>query len=201
MDTLQSYYDEHAAQARNHEEQRERATNLILSIAGLLVGLVTFAKLSLLSLPAAICIVLLGIFGFVFAGKHYERFRYHTQIMEAIRLEIERVSDDPNIKPKSLSDLRKDGEDNHYKNFTWPSFRGSRNASQATARSWIARQRLHVFWESVHLLVVVIGVALCLAIALNTKFSKEPKPVKVEIVKPVTTPDKAHAPEAARPSP
>jgi hypothetical protein len=115
MDTLQSYYDEHAAQARNHEGQRERATNLILSIAGLLVGFVTFAKLSLWSLPAAICVVLLGIFGFVFAGKHYERFRYHTQIMEAIRLEIERVSNHhPKITPKSLSDLRSDGEDNHY---------------------------------------------------------------------------------------
>jgi len=199
MDTLQSYYDEHAAHARNHEEQRERATNLILSIAGLLVGLVTFAKLSLLSLPAAICIVLLGIFGFVFAGKHYERFRYHTAIMEAIRLEIERMSSDPKITPKSLSELRSDGETNHYEKFTWPSFRGSRCASQATARSWIARQRLHVFWESVHVLVVVIGVALCLAIALNTKF--EPSPVKVEIVPPSTMSDKVHSPDVARPSP
>jgi positive regulator of sigma E activity len=199
MDRLQSYYDEHAAQARQHEEQRERATNLILSIAGLLVGLITFAKLSLWSLPAAVCIALLGSFGFLFAGKHYERFRFHTEIMDAIRREIERVSNDPESTPKTLSALRDDGELRHYEEFTWPSFRGSRSKPQSKARSWIARQRLHVFWEFVHLLVVVIGIPLCVAIGLGTKFRKEPKPLKVEIISPATTPNKADLGKAASP--
>jgi xanthosine utilization system XapX-like protein len=197
---LQSYYDENAAQARQHEDQRERATSLILTIAGLLVGLITFAKLSCWSLPAAICIVLLGAFGFLFAGKHYERSRFHTAIMEKIRVEIEKSE----ANPKSLSELREEGEKAHYDHFVWPTLRGSHDELQRGAKYWIARQRLHVFWECVHLLVVVIGVGMCLAILVNGKI--EPKPIKVEIVSPTpsvkvemlspaATPSKAEAPK------
>jgi hypothetical protein len=204
LQSLQSYYDEHAAQARRHEEQRERVTNLMLSIAGLLVGLITFAKLSLWALPAAVCIVLLGAYGFLFAGKHYERFRFHTEILRAIRHEIERVSEQPDEKAKSLSDLRSEGEEKHYKDFVWPRFQGTKIKPQANARSWIARQRLHVFWEFVHLLVVAIGLALCVAIGLNPTFKEEPTPLKVQVVSPTTTPSPAaekEVPKATRPSP
>jgi hypothetical protein len=47
MEHLQHYYDEHAQQARQHEDQRERVTNIILSIAGVLIGLITFSEFSL----------------------------------------------------------------------------------------------------------------------------------------------------------
>lgn|GEM_PF-6943042 len=54
MENLQGYYDEHAQQARQHEDQRERVANIIHSIAGVLVGLITFAELSFGSLPASL---------------------------------------------------------------------------------------------------------------------------------------------------
>ena len=73
MAELETFYKDHADQARQHEAQRERMTNLILTIAGVLVGLITFSKLALWSLPAALAITVLGIFGIFFAGKHYER--------------------------------------------------------------------------------------------------------------------------------
>src|SRR4051794_24461307 len=122
MSELQEYYNEHAAQARQHENDRERMTSIILSVAGVLVGLITFAKLSVGALPAALAIVALGIFGFLFAGKHYERFRFHTSIMAEIRDEIDRLRLAPNEAPRPLAELRDAGDARHYRTFTWPRF-------------------------------------------------------------------------------
>ena len=78
---LRMFFAEHASQAKKHEEQREKATNLLLKIAGALTGLVTYAKLSIWSLPAAIDITLLGAFGLLFSGKHYERVCLHCEVL------------------------------------------------------------------------------------------------------------------------
>src|SRR5262249_29150235 len=63
MSSLENYYKEHADQARQHENQRERMTNIMLAVGGILVGFVTYSKLSLLSLPAALLVLVLGVFG------------------------------------------------------------------------------------------------------------------------------------------
>lgn len=185
LESLQSYYDEHAAQARKHEEQRERVTNIVLSIAGLLVGLVTFANLQLWSLIAAGSVSLLGLYGFLFSGKHYERFKFHTAILQAVRKEIERTPNDPDYGKASLSSLRESATNKHYQEFVWPKFSGTNDKAQETATSWIARQRLHVFWEAVHLLIVVIGLALCIAVVLKHALEGSDKPTRIEIITPV----------------
>ena len=185
LESLQSYYDEHAAQARKHEDQRERVTNVVLSIAGLLVGLVTFANLQLWSLIAAASVSLLGVYGFMFSGKHYERFKFHTEILQAVRTEIDRVSLEPEAEKASLSSLRRTAAVNHYKTFVWPKFSGTNDDVQANAISWIARQRLHVFWEAVHLLLVAIGLALCAAIVVKHALEGPEKALRVEVVAPV----------------
>lgn len=165
VDELRIYYDHQAAQARQHEDQRERMTNIILTVASVLVGLVTFSKLALWSLPAAIMVPILGIFGFFFAGKHYERNRLHASIMFAIRAEMDRIAEEGG-KPRKISEVKADGEEYHYKHFSWPQFRGPRKESQAAAKSWIARQRLHPFWEVVHILIVIIGIFLVVTLIL-----------------------------------
>lgn len=185
LESLQSYYDEHATQARKHEEQRERVTNIVISIAGLLIGLVTFANLQLWSLIGAASVSLLGIYGFLFSGKHYERFKFHTAVLEAVRNEIERAPSHPKYGSVSLSSLRSSATAKHYREFVWPKFSGTNDDAQAAARSWIARQRLHVFWEAVHLLVVGIGLALCIAILIKHWMEGPDKPIRVEIVAPV----------------
>ena len=182
MNNLQSYYDEHAAQARQHESQREALANIILGIAGALIGLMTFAELSLWSLPAGIALIAIGAYGWLFAGKHYERFRFHTAIMSAVRHEMDRVADNPGETAETTSALRSQGETKHYANFTWPQFRGSRSDAQASAKSWIARQRLHVFWEGIPLLVATLGVGMSIAVAANAIRSDDKAPLQVEIV-------------------
>jgi hypothetical protein len=177
----QRYYDEHASQARMHEEQRERATNIILSISGVLVALITFSKLSYGALPAAISIILLGVYGYLFAGKHYERNRLHTEIMRSIRLDIERVLTNPDEELRPMSVLRAEGERSHYKHFRWPGPDERGSGSRGGAHSWIARRRLHVFWELIHVAIAVLGLALCISIFLNDKLGDHEKPTKVEL--------------------
>lgn len=181
---LQKYYDEHAEHARLHESQRERATNIILSICGILIGLITFGELNLSDLPASISIIILGIYGFLFSGKHYERFRFHTSIMKEIREEIWNTKNTPE-RIKSLKELREIGAKKHYERFKWPKLKGSRSKNQTNAKSWIARQRNHVFWDGLHVIVILIGVILTISIIWSDccKSHKNKAPIKVEIVK------------------
>jgi hypothetical protein len=200
MSELLNYYNEHASQARQHEDHRERMTNIILSINGVLIGLITFSNLSLWSVCASGSIVLLGIYGFFFAGKHYERFKFHTSIMGAIRSEIDRLYLDPHAKKRALWELRDEGASNHFKNFTWHVYRREKDkdgkgkagrdlarpkiVKQYQARSWIARQRVHVFWEFIHILMILIGLALTSTILIKNNRDSSEKPLRIEIVNP-----------------
>jgi hypothetical protein len=167
MACLQIYFDDHAAQARLHENQRQVMTMAVLGVAGMLIGLVTLGSMSIWSLPAAIAITALGVFGALFSGKHYERFNYHMSMMKAIRDEMDRVAEAAGTTPKSIGDLRTEVEREHYFGFVWPKFYPTRCKPQAIATSWIARQRLHMFWESVHAGIAVIGLLLCLFIMIK----------------------------------
>jgi hypothetical protein len=173
IDTLHVYYEEHAAQARKHEEQREKATGIIITISGALLGLITFAKLADWSWPAAAGISFLGAYGFLFAGKHYERFRLHASILSKIRGEIEKAGLDSNYQPPSLGTIRDRGESDHYAHFRWPRFVGSNNERQNNARSWIARQRLNIFWEGVHIVIFLSGFGLLFVIYQQTGRPKD----------------------------
>jgi hypothetical protein len=168
MSQLETYYNEHATHARQHEDHRERMTAIVLTFAGVLIGLVTFAGLSLTALPAAISLVVLGIFGLLASGKHYERFRMHTTVMETIRNEMDRVASDPGVEPKSLSSLRIAGETKHYDEFSWPWASEATSDRQANAKAWIARRRTRFFWELIHVGVAVIGLAICSAIVYKS---------------------------------
>lgn len=183
MNALENYYNEHAEQARQHESHREKMTNIILGVAGVLIGLITFTELALTSIPAALTLIALGIFGYLFAGKHYERNRFHTTIMKHVRSEIDRCNSDADAVPAALSELRASGEKEHYEKFKWPRFRGTRSQPQSTATSWIARQRLHPFWEAIHILIACVGLALLVAISVSAATKTTTDPVNVRILK------------------
>jgi hypothetical protein len=171
------YYEEHALQARRHEEQREKATAIVLTIAGFLIGFVTFAKLSRSALPAAISIILLGIYGYLFAWKHYERSRMHTAVLRRVRTEMEKMIDGRNPNPRTLTQLREEAEDAHNKEFVW-----TIGGKASKARSWITRTRLHSFWEAIHVGVVILGIGLCFAILTKKPDDNSDPPTKIAIV-------------------
>lgn len=84
--------------------------------------------------------------------------------MKEVRKEIDQCNGTLNAQSVSLQDLRKRGEKNHYKKFRWPQPSEDTNEHQLNAKSWIARQRLHLFWEAIPLLVALIGLLLIGAI-------------------------------------
>lgn len=155
--SLENYYNQHLAHLLQHENHREKMTSIILSIAGLLIGLITFSELAIWSLFAAITVTLLGAYGFIFAGKHYERQRFHGSIMIAILQELDDHSGTTHAK---FLDLRNKGAEHHYNVFKWPGLSGDRPEPQASAKSWIAKQHLHPFWEAIHILIAAIGLFL-----------------------------------------
>lgn len=177
-----AYYEEHSTQAKIHEEQRERITGIILTIATLLIGLVTFAKLALSALAASIPIILLGVYGWFFAGKHYERFQFHTAVMRRIRNELDALHATPGCAGASLDTLRSEAAAAHYRHFRWPTIAASSRPPQSTATAWIARQRLHVFWEGIHLMVALIGIGLTIGIVAKRFVADEQEINKVQVV-------------------
>jgi ATP/ADP translocase len=195
-DLYRNMYEEHAEQARKHEEQRERITGLVLSIVSILIGFITFAKLSIVSLAVSIPIIMLGAYGYFFAGKHYERFKLHTKIMRAMRHELDALSMNDNHTGKSIAVLREEAEAKHYREFIWPTFSGGRSAAQNNATSWIARQRLHVFWEAIHLMIIVIGICLTISIVAKQFIADEPEIIKVQIIDPIKHPPSVNAGQA-----
>jgi hypothetical protein len=181
MACLQSYYDDHAAQARQHEKQREVMTNVVLVVAGLLIGLVTLGNMSIWSLPAAMAVAALGAYGLLISGKHYERFNFHTSLMKAIRDEMNRVAGTEGATPRSICELYSQVERDHYFGFVWPKFRATRKKPQAIATSWVARQRMHMFWDSAHAGIAIIGLTLCLFIMVKAAVPVAKEPLRVEI--------------------
>lgn len=153
-------YDEHAQQARQHENQREKMTSIILVVVGALVTFVTTTQFALYSLPASLFIVFVGLYGYFFSRKHYERNRLHTSILAEFRDEIDKeigiIQPDPEHPAgKSCWEIRNRGEKRHYDYFPEPV-----REIQKDAKSWIARQRLHPFWSAIPLTAVFTGVLL-----------------------------------------
>ena len=152
---LLEYYKEHAAQARQHENQRERMTVIILTIAGVLIALITKGGMVESKLLAPTTLILIGAFGFVFSIKHYERSKLHHKIMGGIRKEI----DSSNDSSVTLGEIRSKAEREHIRTFKWRKTIRTKEEYEKS-KSIIAKQRLHVFWELIHIIVSLIGLIL-----------------------------------------
>ncbi|BBO30446.1 HAD family hydrolase [Lacipirellula parvula] len=198
---LEFYYAEHAEQARQHENQRERMTNLVLGVAGALIGVMTFADLAVWSLPAALAVTALGAYGLVFARKHYERNRYHVSIMREIRKEMEyacgtmlRPFDVP--PNRTLDQIRKAGVRAHYANFgredhngpnaenLKPTHKVKRRRSYARC---IIRLRLHQMWEGFHWLILGLGAFFCIVVLTKWMMPSDDQPLRVQLITGDTT--------------
>jgi len=175
IETLLHMYEEHAAQARQHEDQRERMTNLVLLISAALVGLIGHSQFALSSLPAAVLVAFLGFYGTLFSLKHYERNRMHTKIMAAFRRELDRelscVSNGINALESrpSLSSIRERARNEHYNEFSWLgglNWTGEKT-EQSVYKSRIVRWKLYRFWAGLPFIIGSIGVTLSVVIILK----------------------------------
>jgi hypothetical protein len=178
-DSLLKFFDEHSTQARRHEDQRERMTNLILVISGALVAFIGQSSLATYTLPAALLMIFLGLFGWLFAKKHYERNQLHVRTVGEIREEIDRelgVLPWPEqygtrLPKRSLGALRDAANKRHYGEFgkRHEKVLERREDLQRKAYSWVARSRLHLYWEGLHIVVMLIGLMLAAIILIKSQ--------------------------------
>jgi hypothetical protein len=130
-------YQEHVAQARQHENQRERMTALVVGITTAALAFTAQNGLTWTDLLLTVPLIPLGIFGRQFSHKHYERNRFHVSIAAEYVKEI-----DSNIYAP-----RTKAEATHKNKYTH-----------------VFDQRLYVFWEQLHYAVALLGVLASLAI-------------------------------------
>ena len=105
-------FNEHRAQTRHHEDQREKLTTIILLMAGgLLAFSTTQSQLELRHLYLTVPAILLGVFGAVASLKHYQLNRMHAWMAEEFRTKLQEATGLP------IADLQGAGYDRSVKSF------------------------------------------------------------------------------------
>lgn len=173
---LWRFYDEHAAQARQHETLRAAVTTLLAGFAATIVGTVTgdgFQRDDLL--PGAL-VMAIGFVGALLSLKHYERNRFHTKVLKVTRDEITRLrrAQASNVGAKSTNTLRKRAKASHAKTFSLFGEREQRDERQRTVpvpdadeehdedvpKPWPVAIRLFVLWLALPIVIVMAGAVI-----------------------------------------
>jgi hypothetical protein len=132
-------FDEHMTQSRQQESLRSSVTTMLITLSAVVVGFITFDKeLSRSDLPASFLLSALGVFGALFAAKHYERFMFHIARARAYRDEIERLFADTD----------------------WTALREQADAKHRAEFPRLVDMRQHRFWVIFHCLIAFVGAIL-----------------------------------------
>lgn len=154
---LWRYYDEHAAEARQHETLRATVTGTLGGFAAALVGFAGVGGLEAADAPAGALLILFGLLGAPLSLKHYERNRFHTEVMGAVRAEIATLRADPSHKPRSPGQVRTSAKCKHNEQF---SLRRKRTDKPA---SWLVRVSLWHLWTGFPIAIAIVGVVIVIA--------------------------------------
>jgi hypothetical protein len=136
-DTVRAYWNEHRQQLRQSETQRSVLTNFLLVITAGLSGLIVQQKFAGGTLPLALLILGIGLYGALSAAKYHERADYHLSQARALTRtlkEMGALADDPRLA---------ESRESHYR-----------------AYPRLHRVRLHWLWTGLHLAVAAYGLVL-----------------------------------------
>src|SRR5947207_9233174 len=145
---LWRFYDEHAAQARQHETLRATVTSILAGFAAALVGFAGVGGLDASDAPAGALVIAIGLLGALLSLKHYERNRFHTRVLRKVRDEITKLRTSPHGTPQTMEVLRRRAETEHRKD----PFR--RRKSQE-GDSWFVRISLFHLWLALDMIVTI----------------------------------------------
>lgn len=141
-DAVLAYWSEHRQQLRQSEDQRAVLTNYVLVIASALTGLIAQQKLARETLPVAILIMILGIYGAITVAKYHERAEYHLTQARALT----KTLTDLGALPADTT-LLDEYRQRHYGRYPR-----------------LHRIRLHLLWTGLHSAIAVWGFALAIVI-------------------------------------
>ena len=125
-------------QARHLENQRATITNLVLLVAFVALGYISESGLSIQSLPIAIGLIALGLYGAVASEKLYERNQFHIERARLLRRKVYVLC--PDIQ---IGELRDQADAIHESKFPR-----------------LSKIRLHYIWLALHLSISFTGVIL-----------------------------------------
>ena len=143
-DVVLAYWSEHRQQLRQSETQRAVLTNYLLVITAGLSGFVVQQKFAAVTLPVAILIIGIGLYGAVSSAKYHERAQYHLVQARAL--------------PKTLKDMGALADDRHIEEFRKAHYR---------AYPRLSGIHLHWLWTGLHLAISIYGLAFLLIIILR----------------------------------
>ena len=97
---------EYSAESRHHEQQRATVTGIFAALATAILTIVSLDNsINMSDLPAAIFLLVIGVFGCVFSYKEYERVFVCMERARQFRLALETVMPESNIlKIKKIAD-------------------------------------------------------------------------------------------------
>jgi hypothetical protein len=128
--------------SRQHESQRAMATNMILLLASADVAAMASLRFGPRTLPLAVGLLALGVFGYLLAAKHYERAQWCTAV--AVEFEQRLDSMDPSLEIRSSM--------------------MSATARHESRYTRMYRIRLNKVWSLLHVLVAATGAIAFVAI-------------------------------------
>jgi hypothetical protein len=141
-------YEDNRRQAQFHEMQRATGTGLIVGGTGALIAAITNDhKFGLSDLPLSIMITILGLFGYFFCLKAYERMRLHLRRCDHFMSMLDGFD-----KSFNLTEIKNKIDAEH-------------------RRSFFLSSRLHLrsFWQGIHVLIFVSGLFMTYAVLESTK--------------------------------
>jgi hypothetical protein len=153
------FYEEHAAQARQHETLRASVASILGGIAAAVVAFAASDGLTGTDALAGIVVITLGILGAALSIKHYERNRMHTTILKEIRSEITCLQQDPDRAPRTTDDIRKAAVEKHKEKFALFERKSDRRLRPRGTSPWVG-VRLHHLWISLNLSIALVGLLL-----------------------------------------
>lgn len=142
---LWRFYDEHATQARQHENLRATVTSILTGFAAVLVGFASAGGLDSSDVPAGLLVTGIGLLGALLSLKHYERNRFHVQVLGVVRREIGTLRGE---EEPITQTLRTAAEDDHRRDFS----------KKVMGGSLIEGVSLYQLWVWLDLVVAAVGV-------------------------------------------
>lgn len=176
-------YQENMTQARHHETQRSTVATLLLAITGVVMSVLSQPEVAPGSRwPLQLFLCLLGLFGFAFSLKQYERFEEHLQRARLFRDALDTTFQSTTIG-RILSLLAANSpENNKYLETATDGNASNRgllwvltNAARARHaeeyrngdRAWLVSARLYRFWGWLYFCVTLLGLIMLVISLIN----------------------------------
>jgi hypothetical protein len=171
IDMLLELYKEQRDLGIHHENQRSTVSNLILTVATVLIALISIDNhLTKSDLPVALTLTFLGIFGALFTLKNYERFSFHRHRSRLIRKAIDAAlkwgelnnDEDHRIRYEIRATLGLDMKNSDQ--LLIEAIVNKANDQYKGKNRFLYKIDLHNFWVGLHLVISVVGLAIIIII-------------------------------------